>query len=82
MGSLLIFIKDKTLGFALFYSIFLALSFYMQGFVSVLLFDYLFRFKASSKISFLMSRSIPKIFYVIILLFTILYIVALLSIQQ
>jgi len=82
MSSLIIFIKDKTLGFALFYTIFLALSIYMQGFVSVLLFDYLFRFKVSSKISFLIFRSIPKIFYVIILLFTMLYVVALLSIQQ
>lgn len=80
--NIFIFFNDKTLGFVLFYSIFLGLSFGLVGFLSLLMFDYFFRFKISSKITFLMFRSIPKIFYLTILLFTVLYIIALLAISQ
>ncbi len=74
-------VSDKTLGFALFYSIFLALSFLMDGFVSLLLLDYLFRFKSSSKMTFLMFRSLAKIVAIVVFTFTLLYIAALLTIN-
>lgn len=80
--TLLIFLSDKTLGFAFFYTLFLTLSIYKTGFVSILLFDYFFRFKVSSKITFVMFRSTFKLIYVVILLFTLLYLSAILTIQQ
>jgi hypothetical protein len=82
LRPLKVFLEDKTLGFAVFYSVFLTLSIYYLGFVSVLLFDYFFRFKVSSKITFIMVQSTFKIAYVVILLFTLVYITALLTIQQ
>lgn len=80
--TLLIFVTDKTLGFALFYTLFLTLSLYKMGFISVLMFDYFFRFKVSSKITFVVFKSTFRLVYVIILLFTLLYVSAILTIQQ
>jgi hypothetical protein len=80
--AVLMLLWDKTLMFALFYSIFLGLSFLMTGFVSLLLVDYLFRFKVSSKMTFLMFRSTVKIVGIVILIFTLLYVASLLSIKS
>lgn len=80
--AVLMLLWDKTLMFALFYSIFLGLSFFMTGFVSLLLIDYLFRFKVSSKMTFLMLRSTAKIVGIVILTFTLLYVAALLTIKS
>ena len=77
---MLMLLWDKTLMFALFYTIFLGLSYFMIGFVSLLLVDHLFRFKVSSKMTFLMTRSAVKIVGIVILTFTLLYSAAILTI--
>lgn len=79
MKSIIVLINDKTLGFALFYTLFIGLSFYNIYFCSVLMIDYFFRFKMSSKITFMVLKSSFKILSVIVLVLTLLYFGALLA---
>jgi hypothetical protein len=77
--SVVLLLGDKTLGFALFYTLFIGLSFHNIYFCSVLMIDYFFRFKMSSKITFMVLKSTFKIIAVMVLVFTLLYFGALLA---
>lgn len=79
LKSLFIFFNDKTLGFAFFYISAIGMSIYQFWFISFLMIDYFFRFKISSKITFILARSTFKITYVVVLIFTFLYVGALFS---
>lgn len=79
LRSLFVFFNDKTLCFALFYAIFISLSFYHLAFCSILMIDYFFRFKLSSRITFMVLKSGFKIMYVIVLVIVIVYMGALVN---
>lgn len=81
LSSLSIFLNDKTLGFAVFYTIGISLSFLQFRYVSVLLVDYFFRFKRLSNIVYILLRSSLKILYIILLVFQLLYITSLMQIN-
>ena len=71
--KILFIIKDKTLSYACFYCLTLTLSFYYPGLISILMLDYFFRLKITSKTTFMLVRSLSKIIYVVFLLFIVLY---------
>lgn len=79
---ILFLIKDKTLGYACFYCFTLTISFYYPGMIAVLMIDYFFRLKITSKTTFMLVRSMTKILYVVFLLFIVLYLSTTLLLSQ
>jgi hypothetical protein len=60
-------LNDKTLGFAITYTIVISLSLINLGFIAILMIDFFVRFKVSRKVTLIMTRPIFKLFLLVAL---------------
>lgn len=74
---ILFLLDDKTLWFALIYTIVISISYYHLAFVALLMLDFFVRFKVSRKVTIIITKPLLRIIYIIFTTVTIIYITAL-----